>query len=61
MNSSFINCFKGLVALLVVVGALTHGFIDDISIFHGFVIHPCLIVLGILLITVGGKLKMDNT
>lgn len=61
MNRSFIIFFRCLAAILVVLGALIHGFIEDISIFHGFVIHPSLIVIGLLVIANTSKLKTGHT
>jgi len=49
-----------IISLIVVLATLIHGSIADISIFHGFILHPIFLLAGFsLFASVKGKRSHD--
>jgi len=49
MKHKLNTLFLTIVALITVLATLIHGFIAEISVFHGFIIHPIFLLAGLFL------------
>lgn len=49
MKHKLNNLFLIIVALITVLATLIHGFIAELSVFHGFILHPIFLLAGLSL------------
>lgn len=52
MKHKFNRSILTLIALIVVLATLIHGNSAEISIFHGFILHPVIVLSGLSLFAV---------
>jgi len=51
MKQKLITSTLIIVALITVLATFIHGNIADISVFHGFILHPIILLAGLSLFT----------
>ncbi len=60
MKKSLITSTLIIIALATIVVTLLHGSLSDVSIFHGLILHPMLLIAGISLFAFA-KIKHRDT